>query len=147
MRDTNRSTPALRSAAVATPAPRAGIRRCCATGLLITDEAAPNVRATMDVDTIARITSYREYVEFADRLREIGFMEDTSEGAPVCRWKNGGVILDVMPLDPRILGFSNRWYREAMDAADPEGPPRTLRMLAGHTGGEGWSATIGHFAL
>jgi hypothetical protein len=27
------------------------------------------------------------------------------------------VILDVMPLDQEILGFSNRWYREAMHAA------------------------------
>jgi hypothetical protein len=26
-------------------------------------------------------------------------------------------ILDVMPLDEKILGFSNRWYRAAMEAA------------------------------
>jgi hypothetical protein len=89
----------------------------CTTGLLITDEAAPGVRATIDVDAIAEITSYREYVQFAERLREVGFTEDTSEGAPLCRWRNGEVILDVMPLDQGILGFSNRWYREAMHAA------------------------------
>ena len=28
------------------------------------------------------------------------------------------MILDVMPLDETILGFSNRWYREAMYAAE-----------------------------
>jgi hypothetical protein len=89
----------------------------CATGLLITDDAAPSVRVTIDVDAIAEITSYREYVQFAERLRGVGFTEDTSEGAPLCRWRNGGVILDVMPLDQKILGFSNRWYREAMDEA------------------------------
>jgi hypothetical protein len=89
----------------------------CVTGLLITDEAAPGVRATIDVDAIAEITSYREYVQFAERLREVGFAEDTSEGAPLCRWRSGKVILDVMPLDQEILGFSNRWYREAMHAA------------------------------
>jgi hypothetical protein len=26
-------------------------------------------------------------------------------------------MLDVMPLNERILGFSNRWYKPAMDAA------------------------------
>lgn len=86
----------------------------CATGLLITDPAAPSVRPTFDVDAIAEIVSYSEYVDFSDRLRGIGFLEDTSEGAPICRWISGQVILDVMPLDEKILGFSNRWYRAAM---------------------------------
>ena len=39
------------------------------------------------------------------------------ESAPLCRWVNAGTILDVMPLDERILGFSNRWYHAAMEAA------------------------------
>src|SRR5947208_1859448 len=86
----------------------------CATGLLITDPAAPSVRPTFDVDAIAEIASYAEYADFSDRLRGIGFLEDTSEGAPICRWISGQVILDVMPLDEKILGFSNRWYRVAM---------------------------------
>ena len=30
---------------------------------------------------------------------------------------HSGTILDVMPLDEGILGFSNRWYRVAMEAA------------------------------
>ena len=90
----------------------------CVTGTLITDEAATRVRATMDVDTIAEITSYSENVRFGNRLRAVGFTEDTSEGAPLCRWRQGEVILDVMPLDERILGFSNRWYSEVMHAAE-----------------------------
>jgi hypothetical protein len=90
----------------------------CATGLMITDEAAPGVRITIDVDAIAEITSYVEYVNFSERLRSLGFSEDTEEGAPVCRWKHGEVRLDLMPLDEKILGFSNRWYRTAMQAAN-----------------------------
>ena len=90
----------------------------CVTGLLITDEAAPASRPTLDVDAIAEIASYVEYVRFSERLRGIGFSEDTSEGAPVCRWKNGGITFDVMPLDERVLGFSNRWYKTAVLAAD-----------------------------
>jgi hypothetical protein len=87
----------------------------CVAGLLITDEASSQPRATIDVDAIAEITSYAQYAEFGERLRAIGFTEDTSEGAPLCRWIQGSTILDVMPLDERILGFSNRWYKAAME--------------------------------
>jgi hypothetical protein len=87
------------------------------TGLLITDEAAACPRPTLDVDAIAEITSYAEYAAFGDRLRALGFREDTSEDAPLCRWVHRGTILDVMPLDEKVLGFSNRWYRAAMKSA------------------------------
>lgn len=89
----------------------------CVTGILITDEAAGEPRVTMDVDAIAEITSYAQYAEFGGRLRSLGFSEDTREGAPLCRWVQRGMILDVMPLDAMILGFSNRWYRAAMEAS------------------------------
>jgi len=89
----------------------------CATGLLVTDEAAAEVRPTFDVDAIAEITSYVEYTTFGERLHKLGFTEDASEGAPICRWRNSEIKLDLMPLDEHILGFSNRWYKPAMDAA------------------------------
>ena len=89
----------------------------CVTGLLITDEAAGEPRGTIDVDAIAEITSYAQYAEFGDRLHSLGFHEDTSEHAPLCRWIHGGTILDVMPLDENILGFSNRWYKAAIEAS------------------------------
>jgi predicted nucleotidyltransferase len=87
------------------------------TGLLITDKGAGDVRPTSDVDAITEITSYADYAAFSERLRELGFTEDTSEGAPLCRWQNGGTTLDVMPLNEEILGFSNQWYKAAMEAA------------------------------
>jgi hypothetical protein len=40
----------------------------CATGLLITDKAAADVRPTYDVDAIAEITSYMEYTQFSQLL-------------------------------------------------------------------------------
>jgi len=58
----------------------------CATALLITDKAAAEVRPTFDVDAIAEITSYAEYTEFSDRLRKLGFQEDTREA---CRFAAG----------------------------------------------------------
>jgi hypothetical protein len=79
--------------------------------------AAAGPRTTLDVDAIAEITSYAEYAAFGERLRALEFREDTSEGAPLCRWVHGGTILDVMPLDEKVLGFSNRWYRGAMKTA------------------------------
>jgi hypothetical protein len=90
----------------------------CATALLITDKAAADVRPTFDVDAIAEITSYAEYTEFSERLRRLGFQEDTREGAPLCRWQQKTTTLDVMPLDAKILGFSNTWYRPAMEHAE-----------------------------
>jgi hypothetical protein len=52
----------------------------CATALLITDNAAADVRPTFDIDAIAEITSYAAYTEFSERLRKLGFQEDTSKG-------------------------------------------------------------------
>jgi hypothetical protein len=89
----------------------------CTTALLITDEAASDVRPTYDVDAVTELSSYGEYAAFSDRLRELGFKEDQSEGAPICRWRAGAVILDVMPDNQSILGFSNRWYKDVFRTA------------------------------
>jgi predicted nucleotidyltransferase len=98
------------------------------TGLLVTDEAVGEPRTTLDVDAIAEITSYAEYAAFGDRLRALGFTEDRSEGAPLCRWVRSGAILDVMPLDEKILGFSNRWYRAAMKSATARRLPEDIEI-------------------
>jgi hypothetical protein len=62
------------------------------TALLITDKAAAEVRPTYDVDAIAEITSYAAYADFSERLRRCGFWENTSEGAPICRWRQEKTI-------------------------------------------------------
>ncbi|MBA1446000.1 MAG: hypothetical protein FE835_14070 [Gammaproteobacteria bacterium] len=87
----------------------------CATGLLITDSAAPPIRVTRDVDSIVQVASLVEYHQLSEKLRERGFNEDTSEDAPLCRWTTDSVILDVMPTDSAILGFGNRWYAPAVE--------------------------------
>jgi len=102
----------------------------CATGLLITDPGAAPVRQTNDVDIISAIASYAEYTVFSGRLRELGFREDSREGAPLCRWLHEGLVLDVMPLDPAILGFSNRWYADALHTAVPVTLPSGLTLRA-----------------
>jgi hypothetical protein len=103
------------------------------TALLITDKAAADVRPTYDVDAIAEISSYAAYADFSERLRKCGFTEDASEGAPICRWRQKKTILDVMPLDEKILGFSNRWYKPALDSAVEHelGPDLRVRIVTG----------------
>ena len=86
-------------------------------GLLITDEAVPEVRPTMDVDVIVEVASTGEYYRFADELRRLGFEEDRSEEAPICRWLVGGTRVDVLPTDEQVIGFSNRWYRLSASCA------------------------------
>ena len=53
----------------------------CATGLLITDLAAPVIRATKDVDVITEVASLMEYHRLSEQLRGLGFKEDQSENA------------------------------------------------------------------
>ena len=67
------------------------------TTLYLSDPAAPEVRATIDVDVIVEVASRLEYYRLAKRLTELSFREVTDEGAPVCRWKVAGVLVDVMP--------------------------------------------------
>lgn len=86
----------------------------CATALLITDSAAPPVRVTRDVDTLAEIGTAVEYRDLEIRLRQRGFAVDSSKDAPICRWVGHGILLDVMPTDERILGFGNIWYESAI---------------------------------
>lgn len=89
----------------------------CTTGIFVTDPAAGDIRPTRDVDAIVDVTSYAQYIALADRLRGLGLVEDTSEGAPLCRWRQGTVIVDVIPTDAGVLGFSNRWYPAAINTA------------------------------
>ena len=91
----------------------------CSVGLLITDQARPPVRATEDVDMVTQVLSLGAYYKTQDRLRKCGFREANEEGAHMCRWRNGSLILDVMPSD-NLLGHSdNKWYPQAVQSARP----------------------------
>lgn len=87
----------------------------CTTGLFIADPAAGGIRPTKDVHAIVDVTSYAKYAALSERLRALGLAEDTTPGAPLCWWRRDDLILDVMPVDERVLGFSNRWYPAAIE--------------------------------
>jgi hypothetical protein len=85
------------------------------TCLFLTDPASGVVRVTRDVDVVVEVVSTIDYqVRLRNALIARGFQEDTEEGAPVCRWVIAGVKVDIMPPDPSILGFTNRWYPDAL---------------------------------
>lgn len=84
------------------------------TGLFITDPLLPPVRVTRDVDVITEATSRQDYHQIEKQLTGLGFSPDISADAPICRWRSGELILDLMPADASILGFTNRWYQDAL---------------------------------
>jgi len=95
-------------------------------GLLIADNAGGPVRGTNDVDVIAEILTYPDYIAFSERLLRSGFVEDMGEKPLACRWRSEGLIIDVLPLDERVLGYTNRWYRSALQFAQPVTLPSGL---------------------
>jgi predicted nucleotidyltransferase len=74
------------------------------------DPASSDIRPTQDVDCTIELSSYREHTELEEELRTKGFANDTSQGAPICRWIYQDIKVDVMPTDENVLGFNNQWY-------------------------------------
>ena len=102
-------------------------------GLLITDKAAAPIRSTDDVDVIAEILTYVDYIAFSERLRKAQFTEDASDEPLTCRWFHGKLKLDVLALSKEVLGYTNIWYESALHQSVlfvlPSGQP--VRMITG----------------
>lgn len=90
------------------------------TGLLITEEARPQSRATQDVDVIIELASLPDYYELEQELRNRGFSPDTKV---ICRWHIDHLIFDVIPTRDIGLGFENRWYPLAAQRAKQHSLP------------------------
>lgn len=85
-------------------------------------DGALDIRPTDDVDCVVRVT-LPDYYALIARLKSRGFKECREEGSPICRLVSSGQVpIDVMPVDAEVLGFSNRWYAEALQEA------RTYRL-------------------
>jgi predicted nucleotidyltransferase len=87
-----------------------------ATISLYADREAPQVRETDDVDIVVQITSRSQYALLEQKLRDIGFQNVTTSGF-VGRFMVKGIIVDVMPTEESILGFSNKWYAYGFKSA------------------------------
>lgn len=89
----------------------------CATGLLLDDAELMDVRPTEDVDAIVEVASLVAYHRVADKLMDRGFKQTMADNTPPFRWYWNRMQLDLVPLDEKVLGFANRWYRVGFDAA------------------------------
>ncbi|MBK8286977.1 MAG: hypothetical protein IPK97_20100 [Ahniella sp.] len=96
----------------------------CTVGLLVTDQLVrESVRYTDDVDIIVHVLGPGSWYQLEQRLAGLGFQDDP-EDTVLCRKRlrdrtTGDLIVDFMPNDEKILGFSNRWYTAAlMNAVD-----------------------------
>lgn len=102
----------------------------CATGLLVTAARAQRIRVTTDVDLVAEVATAHAYYRVEAALQARGLTHDLSPGAPICRWVCKGVTVDLMPSEPGVLGFHNRWYPLAVETAReialPSGQPIRL---------------------
>lgn len=101
----------------------------CSVGLLITDEARPPVRQTVDVDLVAEVASIGDYYSnLHSRLRERGFVE-SPDAENICRWKRGNLVVDVMP-STGVLGHStNVWYADVLSQAQSLTLPSRRQIL------------------
>lgn len=86
-------------------------------GLLVTDPLADSVRATRDVDAVVN-ASRASFHRIEAAVAQRGFVRDVHSDV-ICRWVHqaSGVIFDLMPVQPDVLGFSNRWYPYAVETA------------------------------
>lgn len=93
----------------------------CTTALLLTDEVTiEQVRHTDDVDLIIHVISYTKYHELQEELKRKGFKisaPEQDEDIPICAMRLKELRVDIMPDDESVLGFTNRWYKEAMESA------------------------------
>ena len=91
----------------------------CTTGLLLTDAfSLEQVRHTDDVDLIVHVIGHASFSTLQSQLRRNGFQHGTEAGDPLCAMRLGEMRVDFMPDDEEILGFSNRWYPDALSTAE-----------------------------
>ena len=89
----------------------------CATGLLVDDTGLMDVRPTEDVDAIVEVATLGAYHRLAEQLMQRGFTQTMEDNTPPFRWFWRRMQLDLVPLDEKVLGFANPWYRVGFDAA------------------------------
>lgn len=107
--------------AVADHLEAAGIKYAFTSGsivnLLLDNPDASPARPTKDVDVIVELVAGRRYSDLEAVPREAEFSHDDSEGAPICRWRLGTLVVDIMPTDGALIGLNTKWFREALETA------------------------------
>lgn len=71
------------------------------------------IRVTYDLVVVIKLAHYGSLDSLNVRLKELGFYPD-SKSSVICRYTDQKILLDVMPTDSEVLGFSNRWYEDGL---------------------------------
>jgi len=83
--------------------------------ILVTESNFPGIRPTKDVDLIINAKTRGQFHRFEESLGDAGFVRYLGDEPPIiCRWRINSEIVDIMPCDENILGFSNKWYGDAI---------------------------------
>ena len=78
-----------------------------------TSSVAEQARPTDDIDVVLELAHYGKYANLQERLIQAGFNPDANSRV-ICRYKYKGITVDIMPDEPTILGFSNKWYKDGI---------------------------------
>jgi hypothetical protein len=87
----------------------------CSPALILDMNTAPDLRPTDDVDIMVQADTYGRYFNFVERIKKKGFIE--RQGDPIGRYVSGELVVDVMPTEAGVLGFTNKWYKKAFAEA------------------------------
>lgn len=87
--------------------------------LYINDKAAPVPQPSEDVDCIVEVLTYGQWLQFEEKLRAKGFQDFDVSGEdtkpPSCRKYILGMKVDFMPIEERVLGYGNKWFKEGVE--------------------------------
>ncbi len=90
-----------------------------AVGFYIENPSIRELRPTEDIDCVVQVYSRTQYYALEKQLRGIGFKQSLSIPAPICRWIYDSIVVDIMPSDEKILGFSNKWFAKGFSEKKP----------------------------
>lgn len=88
-------------------------------GLYIDDQAAPTPQPSEDIDCVVEIATYGEWTDFESKLRKKGFQDSDTTGEdsnpPTCRKYFLGMKVDFMPVEEKVLGYGNPWFKKGLE--------------------------------
>ncbi len=73
-----------------------------------------DTRPTDDIDVLVEIATYTAYTRLQAKLAGLGFAIDV-EAKITCRYKYQGLTVDIMPIEGKVLGFKNQWYKDGFE--------------------------------
>jgi predicted nucleotidyltransferase len=100
--------------------------------LLLNDPHAPSLRETFDVDVVVNVLTYGQWYHLRPRLYKCGFRErmDVYEHNPRnCLFYLEDLQVDIMPMEPNVLGFASQWLAVGFEQAESHVLPDGQEIL------------------